>query len=236
MNSTPGKEAMPRDQVVPVSTEPSIGETQTVLAAPSTITTTPAPIAQVATAKKTSAITASAVLTWIVRAILFICTVIGGVWGWRELNKHKAISFVFLERSAYRSPGFQDDEDLQIVHKGKVVSNPYWLYFTVKNTGTDAIRSEDFDGEQPISLECPVPILKVKVLAKKPSDLQVVYSHVGKRVVLRPSLFNKGEEFTVAVLTDGDPGWPHPSCRIVDAKPVTVEHPVDATSPKETGK
>jgi hypothetical protein len=155
------------------------------------------------------------------------------IWGIHELWRHKAIAFHFLERSSFRSAAFKGDEDLQLFYKGKVVSNPYRLYFTVKNTGTDSIRSDDFDKKQPISMECPVPVLKVEVIAKKPSDLDVAYSHDGKRVILQPSLFNAGEEFTVCVLTDGDPGWPHPSCRIVDVKSVSVIRPDEPATSKE---
>jgi hypothetical protein len=166
-------------------------------------------------------------LRLVLKAVAGIMVLIGAASGYKTFIAHKAVEFRFIGRSPYLNPLAGPPKDLKLYFRDKPVVSPYATLVKISNVGTDAITVDDYDIARPITLDFAVPVLNAEVVAKSPDDLMVSCWPEGHKAVIKPSLLNPDDEFTVSVLSDGDGGWPAPSCRVVNGRKPYVAFPHD---------
>jgi hypothetical protein len=114
----------------------------------------------------------------------------GIIFGWQQYNKHKAIEFRFIGKSPYLNPSVDPAKDLKLYYRGKEVVSPQAMLIKVMSSGTEAIRTDDYDQARPITLRFSVPVLNAEIAARSPPDLIVSSWAEGTEAVVKPSLLN----------------------------------------------
>lgn len=131
------------------------------------------------------------------------------------------------------------DSRFKIVFEDKEIEDPYLLDICIKNTGSHAIREEDFRDDFVIAIEGGTMILSASVSesSNRYLEAEIVKAAKINGAELRiPSFFlNPNESFTLSIITDNKPtGIIHKS-RIEDIPSLTiVNKPAEAKAKLST--
>jgi len=99
--------------------------------------------------------------------------------------------------------------DLEIMHNGAKLSNPYIISLRIENVGRKDIRSSDFDQGRPLLFHINASIVTMLGAAisteMRPESFRLGRTNRGDVVEVGPALFKKNGFIAVDLLTDGKP-------------------------------
>lgn len=112
--------------------------------------------------------------------------------------------------------------EFNVYWRNTKVSSPRILILRIQNTGREAIRSQDFEGNIHISFETTARVLLALISdtspnLPRPSLIQVMPDE-GRtnNLDVEPLLLNSGEWFDIQCLIDGSASYPCIECRFAD--------------------
>jgi hypothetical protein len=103
---------------------------------------------------------------------------------------------------------------IEILYDSKPVKNPTVTSIKIRVTGSQEIKSSDFDGNMSIGLPGIASLLLVQVVGTIPERLPVRYNVDSSDIYLEPLLLNPGDGFHLQVLSDGEPDHVNIEARI----------------------
>lgn len=129
-----------------------------------------------------------------------------------------------------------EDEDFQILFKGKEVEEP-WIYnITIENTGEQPIQNEDFAKPLTIDFEQSTSVTKATIIEASNGDLWGEFlektSIDGTILSIEDILLNPGESITFNVFTEGAAGNINYSQRTVGLSKLILKNVVKERNDK----
>ncbi|WP_394238424.1 hypothetical protein [Pseudomonas anguilliseptica] len=113
-------------------------------------------------------------------------------------------------------------DDLEITIKEKQVKDASLYLIKLKNTGTEPVTVSDF--EKPVFINLGDEIFAAKVKEKIPKNLSLDYFIEGKSIVVKPFLFNSGEEFSLEIVSSSK-SYPTVDSRIAGISEIVESYP-----------
>ena len=102
--------------------------------------------------------------------------------------------------------------DLELRHRGKLLSDPRAVTITIVSRGRKDIANDAYNDGQPLRLDVGAPVVELLQVISEPATLPPpAVAADGTSVNIGPSLIGRRHEITITVLTDG--GRPRLSCR-----------------------
>jgi hypothetical protein len=78
---------------------------------------------------------------------------------------------------------------------------------------------------EPIVLSFATQVLEASIIAKNPTSVNATCTNTEDQVAINLGMLHSGEEFTIQVVCEGNPDWPHPSYRLDGNPRVEVIRP-----------
>ena len=155
------------------------------------------------------------VAAWIAAAVSLV--LLGVAWlTYRSQRNRTALEyFVVINRDLL--PGTVASQ-LQVTHRGKVLSAPSMTVVRIVNTGDRGIPPDSFTDDLCVLLEGVDEIASATWTAARPPQLQPTVEIDGDRVRIKPTLINPEDMLELQVVCDGRASQISLAGRIVDLK------------------
>lgn len=120
-------------------------------------------------------------------------------------------------------------DGLEITIKEKQVKEASLYLVKLKNTGSEPITVSDF--EKPMLIKLDNEIFSVRAKEKTPKNLSLEYSIEDESVLVKPFLFNSGEEFSLEIVSSSK-NYPTVDSRISGISEVKKNYPSEKSTLK----
>jgi hypothetical protein len=164
----------------------------------------------------------------IIAAVIFgVAALWVAVWIYKKQTKTKAISASMQVLPVFSNPSMGGNKDIELVYKGRKISDPYFGIIKFKNSGQLPILKTDFESGIMMNFasrkEKLYPI-DMMISERNPTNLEVdndgsLLGYGG----LNCGLLNPGDEFIVNAVFDKKPASIKVEARIVGIKEISID-------------
>lgn len=153
-------------------------------------------------------------------------------YGWFMEDTRSLTATVITSAKLGFTEGMENKFD--ILYNGKSVENPILFQVRIENTGTQAIKEDEFSRPIKINFAPSTEILEASIVDSRPENIGATITTDSKVITLPNTLLNPDDAFTVRIILDDtdnseDVGFKL-DARIVDIKDIII---TDVLSRKE---
>jgi len=117
----------------------------------------------------------------------------------REFSYEEKLITTFEENTSEGWP------EIKVLFNDNEIVDGGILNLRFKNTGNEAIYSNDFDQPIIVTLDSKSHFLSVRHISSTPNRLTPIYKFNGNKLTIEPTLFNPGNEITIQAVISGTP-------------------------------
>jgi hypothetical protein len=115
-------------------------------------------------------------------------------------RRRKGLSYMLVDTRIFGLHEAVSRSRVQILFDGAAVTDVRLAMITIKNSGNEPIRAEDFERPLRVSWTEPANILTAEVAGVGPESLQPAINASAREIVLAPLLLNPGDWLKIKVL------------------------------------
>jgi hypothetical protein len=134
------------------------------------------------------------------RTILAVIAISTTVLLFLIARRRKGLSYMVSDTRVLGVHEAVNPSRVQILFDGKPVTDVHLVTITVKNSGNEPIRVDDFERALRFTLAEPATILAAEVIEVGPESLQPTINAVGSAVIVDPLLMNPGDWLRIKTL------------------------------------
>lgn len=137
------------------------------------------------------------------------------VWLTMFGQRGKALSVHLLSQSSLKPSSQEVIPGLQITVEGVPLENPFLTVLQLINNGSKSITTKDFESPLEIRTNPSSSIIRARVSAKSPDDINAEIEADKESIRVKPTLLNPNDSITIAILSSGEQPQFIPKARIV---------------------
>lgn len=161
--------------------------------------------------------------------ILSIAGLSATIWYANLPSAAKSLTLNILSKSPLSTISESVVPGLKIFVDEAELERPALTVLTIRNNGTDPIRSDDFEGDIEILMGNEVQLIRANVIKTQPDWLKPTVALLDSQINIKPVLLNPEDSITINILSDGFPESISSRARIAGVKNVLI---VDSATAK----